>query len=104
MNAEDWVELTQNFDPVEHMEELVKLLGQYRVFGANDDNAYLFTDLNVNVVHATIQSQGRWICSCREPSPCPATVIMMVASFSWIIRPEQEDAAELGILSRTPEV
>lgn len=104
MNAEDWVELTENFEPVEHMEELVKLLGRYRVFGANDDNAYLFTDQNVNVLHATVQSKGRWICSCREPSPCPASVIMMVASFSWIIRPEQKDAAEQRPISPNPEV
>lgn len=94
MNADDWVELTEVFDPVEHMEDLVKLLGPMRVFAGADDRVYLFTDKDVNVQHTTVEVQGRWICSCRHASPCPASVIMMVASFGWIIRPPQEDAAE----------
>jgi hypothetical protein len=92
VNAEDWTELTAVFNPVEHMEDLVKLLGEYRAFAGADDNVYLLTDRDVNVRHATVQSKGRWICSCRDPSPCVAAVVMMVASFTWIIRPVQEDA------------
>src|ERR1041384_6780311 len=93
MNADDWVELTDVFDPLEHMEILVKLLGPKRVFACDDDNVYLFTDKDVTIRHTCVQSKGRWICSCSQPSPCVASVIMMVASFSWIIRPPEEDAA-----------
>lgn len=93
MNAKDWVELTHVFDPVEHMQELVKALGPLRVFASDDDHVYLFTDKDVVVRHTTVQVQGRWICSCQYPSPCAASVIMMVASFTWIIRPPEEDAA-----------
>lgn len=88
MNSEDWCELTENFRPQEHMEDVVKLLGRYRVFSTDDDRLYLFTNLSLDVQHAAYRMNARWICPCKDPSPCAAVTVMQVASFTWTVGPE----------------
>ena len=85
MNEEDWCELTENFHPVEHMEDVLKVLGKLRVFSSDDDRLYLFTTPQLDIKHAAYRLGARWICPCPYARPCPAVAVMQVASFGWTI-------------------
>lgn len=93
MNVEDWCELTENFEPHEHLDNVVKLLGKYRVFSTDDDRLYLFTTPQLVIQHVAYRTGSRWICPCQDPRPCVAVAVMQLASFSWTI--EEEVVAEV---------
>jgi hypothetical protein len=85
VNEEDWCELTENFQPLEHMEDVLKVLGEMRVFSTDDDRLYLFTTPKLDLRHAVYRIGTRWICPCSDAKRCPAVAVMQIASFSWVI-------------------
>jgi hypothetical protein len=88
VNADDWCELTSNFQPKEHLEHVIELLGKYRVFSTDDDRLYLFTNAQLAIQHSVYRAGTRWICPCQGPRPCPAVAVMQLASFSWTMGDE----------------
>ena len=92
MNPKDWCELTETFQPLEHMEDVLKVLGKVRVFSTDDDRLYVFTDAEKKVEHVAYRvARRRWICACGSATPCPAVAVMQIASFSWTIEDDEED-------------
>lgn len=92
MNEDDWCELTANFRPHEHLEDVVKLLGAFRVFSTDDDRLYVFTDARLALRHVAYRMGTRWMCPCHETRPCAAVAVMQLASFSWTIEDELPNA------------
>ena len=91
MEKEDWCELTENFQPLEHMKGVLKVLGEGRIFSTDDDRLYLFTTTKLELKHAAYRRGTRWICPCPYARPCPAVVVMQVASFGWIVDDESTE-------------
>lgn len=91
MNEDDWCELTDNFDPLEHMEDVLKVMGKVRVFSTDDDRLYLFTTPELDLKHAVYRIGKRWICPCRFAMPCPGVAVMQVASFGWTIEDDDPE-------------
>lgn len=81
--TDDWVELTQNFDPREDFNDLLKPLQPCRVRAVDGDGLYVFMNEREQIRHAVYWAATQWICPCRDAQPCAAVVVMQVKSFAW---------------------